>query len=93
MLLDEQVFGDNKIDTIGKFVCKYAASIFVIILSAHEEYLDNVRRFVIKMGSEFGAVFDALWTHGDETRLERIEELYIESIDRNKVKKKVKSNE
>lgn len=39
-----------------------------------EEHLDNVRGFVKKMGAEFGAVFDALWTHGDENRLERIAE-------------------
>ena len=39
-----------------------------------EEHLDNVRGFVTKMGAEFGAVFDALWTHGDENRLERIAE-------------------
>ena len=29
------------------------------------------------MGAEFGAVFDALWTHGDENRLERIAEAQL----------------
>ena len=42
-----------------------------------EEHLDNVRGFVTKMGAEFGAVFDALWTHGDENRLERIVEAQL----------------
>lgn len=42
-----------------------------------EEHLDNVRGFVTKMGAEFGAVFDALWTHGDENRLERIAEAQL----------------
>ena len=42
-----------------------------------EEYLDNVRGFVTRMGAEFCAVFDALWTHGDETRLERIAEAQL----------------
>lgn len=42
-----------------------------------EDNLDNVREFVIKLGEEFSAVFDSLWTHGDETRLERIAEAQL----------------
>lgn len=41
------------------------------------EHLDAVRGFVIKMGAEFGAIFDSLWIHGDETRLERIAEAQL----------------
>ena len=36
--------------------------------------LEKVRNFVTGLGAEFGAIFDALWTHGDENKLERIVE-------------------
>ena len=39
-----------------------------------EENLDKVRSFVTGLGQEFCAIFDSLWTHGDEARLERIAE-------------------
>lgn len=41
---------------------------------ADDTNLEKVRGFVVGMGAEFGAIFDALWTHGDESRLERIAE-------------------
>ena len=36
--------------------------------------LEKVRDFVVGLGAEFGAIFDALWTHGDESKLERLAE-------------------
>ena len=48
-----------------------------------EENLEKVRNFVAKLGAEFKAVFDALWTHGDESKLEIIAEL---NINKNKSK-------
>ena len=42
-----------------------------------EENLEKIRNFVANLGAEFKAVFDALWTHGDESRLEIIAELNI----------------
>ena len=36
--------------------------------------LEKVRSFVKGLGAEFGAIFDALWTHGDESKLERLAE-------------------
>ena len=36
--------------------------------------LEKVRSFVTGLGAEFVAVFDALWTHGDESKLERLAE-------------------
>ncbi len=36
--------------------------------------LEKVRGFVVGLGAEFGAIFDALWTHGDESKLERLAE-------------------
>ena len=42
-----------------------------------EANLEIVRNFVANLGSEFKAIFDALWTHGDESRIEIIAELNI----------------
>ena len=39
-----------------------------------EANLETVRSFVKGLGVEFVAIFDALWTHGDESKLERIAE-------------------
>ena len=39
-----------------------------------DDNLEKVRNFVTGLGAEFGAIFDALWTHGDENKLERIAE-------------------
>ena len=39
-----------------------------------EENMEKVRNFVTNLGVEFGAIFDSLWAHGDEKRLERIAE-------------------
>lgn len=36
--------------------------------------LEKVRSFVTGLGAEFVAIFDALWTHGDESKLERLAE-------------------
>ena len=36
--------------------------------------LEKVRSFVTGLGAEFGAIFDVLWTHGDESKLERLAE-------------------
>ena len=36
--------------------------------------LEKVRSFITGLGAEFGAIFDALWTHGDESKLERLAE-------------------
>ena len=45
-----------------------------------EEHLDKVRGFVTGLGAEFGAIFDALWIHGDESRLERIAEAKLANM-------------
>lgn len=39
--------------------------------------LEIVRNFVGKLGAEFIAIFDAMWIHGDETRLERLAEVIL----------------
>ena len=42
-----------------------------------EANLETVRDFVKEFGDEFIAIFDALWTHGDEKRLERLAEIKL----------------
>ena len=44
------------------------------LIRAQEEDIMKVRKFVMKLGPEFGSIFDAIWTHGDERRLELIAE-------------------
>ena len=43
-----------------------------------EENLEKVRSLVTYLGNEFIAIFDALWTHGEEDRLERLAEIRLE---------------
>ena len=46
-----------------------------------EANLEIVRNFTSKLGSEFKAIFDALWTHSDESRIEIIAELNIKNTE------------
>ena len=39
-----------------------------------DDNLEKVREFAAKLGEEFVAFFDSMWTHGEESRLERIAE-------------------
>ena len=43
-----------------------------------EENLEKVRNFVTYLGNEFAAIFDALWTRGEEDRLERLAEIRLD---------------
>lgn len=52
-----------------------------------EDNLDKVRGFVTGLGAEFGAIFDALWTHGDEERLERIAEAKLADMPRGGIRR------
>ena len=40
-----------------------------------EDNFEKVREFVKKLGPEFVALYDALWAHGDENKLEVIAEI------------------
>ena len=50
-----------------------------------EENMEKVRNFVINLGAEFGAVFDSLWAHGDESRLELIAEVRLADLGGRKI--------
>ena len=47
-----------------------------------EEYLDEIRFFVTKLGSETTELFDTLWLHRDPSRLERLQEAILENRQR-----------
>lgn len=42
-----------------------------------EPNLEKVRNFVVNLGAEFLAIFDALWVHNDESRLEILAEIKL----------------
>ena len=52
-----------------------------------EANLEIVRNFISKLGSEFKAIFDALWTHGDESKLERLAEAKLAEIPRGGIRR------
>ena len=67
-------YTDKEIESLNTAE-KYAT---IMGLSQVDEInLEIVRNFVTNLGAEFKAVFDALWTHGNESRLEIIAELNI----------------
>ena len=51
---------------------KYATTMG--LTQVDDDNLEKVRGFVTRLGAEFVAIFDALWTHGDESKLERLAE-------------------
>lgn len=51
---------------------KYATTMG--LTQVDDDNLEKVRGFAKDLGPEFGAIFDSLWTHGDENRLERMAE-------------------
>ena len=65
---------DLKMDTSKKYIT------IVNLSLVDEENVEVIRDFVAKLGKELLATFYLLWTHGDETRLEKIAELKSEKI-------------
>ena len=63
---------DLKMDTSKKYIT------IVNLSLVDEENVEVIRDFVAKLCKELLATFDLLWTHGDETRLEKIAELKLE---------------
>ena len=50
-----------------------------------EKNMEKVRNFVTNLGAEFGAIFDSLWAHGDESRLELIAEARLANLGGRKI--------
>ena len=57
------------------------------LLQVDYDNLEKVRNFVTKLGVEFRAVFDVLWTHGDENKLERLAEAKLAEMPRGGIKR------
>ena len=58
----------NALNTAGKYATTMG------LTQVDDENLEKVRGFAKDLGPEFGAIFDSLWIHGDENRLERMAE-------------------
>lgn len=64
---------------------KYATTMG--LTQVDDDNLEKVRGFAKDLGPEFGAIFDSLWTHGDENRLERMVEAKLAEIPVGGIKK------
>ena len=93
MITLEDVINENykDIDIEELNIAEKHATI-MCLLQVEKDNIEKVREFVKKLGSEYEAVFDKMWTHGDENRLEIIAEqkpkkIYIRNIAEQKLKK------
>ena len=59
---------------------KYAT--IVGLSGAKEEEYEQVREFVMKLGPEFCAIYDTMWSRGEETRMEMVAEVRATSEDK-----------
>ena len=64
---------DLKMDISKKYIT------IVNLSLVNEENVEVIRDFVARLGKELLATFDLLWTRGNETRLEKIAELKLNS--------------
>lgn len=64
---------------------KYATTMG--LTQVDDDNLEKVRGFAKDLGPEFGAIFDSLWTHGDENRLERMAEAKLAEMPVGGIKK------
>lgn len=78
--LDDVINGnytDRDIQTLNTAE-RYATAMGLTLVD--DDNLEKVRGFVTRLGAEFVAIFDALWTHGDESKLERLAEAKLAEI-------------
>ena len=75
----EDVINGNYSDTdIEELNTSKRYATVMCLSQVDEENLEKVRGFVTYLGNEFVAIFDALWVHGEEDRLERLAEIRLE---------------
>ena len=93
MITLEDVINENykDIDIEELNIAEKHATI-MCLLQVEKDNMEKVREFVKKLGSEYVAVFDKMWTHGDENRLEiiaeqKLKKIYIRNIAEQKLKK------
>ena len=77
----EDVINDNYTDNDIKNLDTAERYATVLSLSiVDEDNLEKVRNFVAKIGGEYRAIFDLLWTRNDLERLEKIASLNVNDI-------------
>ncbi len=64
---------------------KYATTMG--LTQVDDDNLEKVRGFAKDLGPEFGAIFDSLWTHGDENRLEIMAEAKLAEMPVGEIRK------
>ena len=64
---------------------RYATAMGLTLVD--DDNLEKVRGFVTGLGAEFVAIFDALWTHGDESKLERLAEAKLAEMPRGDIRR------
>ena len=72
--LDDVIKGNYVDDDIYMLNTAQRYATTMGLTQVDEINLEKVRDFVMKLGAEFVAIFDVLWTHGDEAKLERLAE-------------------
>ena len=73
---------DLEMDISQKFATAVGLS------SVDDEHFEEVREFMQQVGAEPRAAFEAMWTHKDEKRLERLAELQItDSLSRERIRR------
>ena len=93
MITLEDVINENYKDIdIEKLTIAEKHATIMCLLQVEKDNIEKVREFVKKLGSEYVAVFDKMWTHGDENRLEiiaeqKLKKIYIRNIAEQKLKK------
>ena len=83
----DDILNKNYDDTIFEMNIAEKFSTAVGLSYVDEEHVSVVRDFVMKLSPEVAATFDSLWSHGDESRLERIAEMRLEGISQGGVKR------
>lgn len=72
--LNDVIKGNYTLEDIQSLNTASRYATIVGLIQVDEENLGKVREFTSCLGKEYLAVFDSLWAHGDEERLERIVE-------------------
>lgn len=81
MITLEDVINENYKDIdIEELTIAEKHATIMCLLQVEKDNIEKVREFVKKLGSEYVAVFDKMWTHGDENRLEIIAEQKLKKI-------------
>ena len=72
--LDDVINGNYTVKDIQMLNTAERYATTMGLTQVDDDNLEKVRGFVKELGAEFGTIFDALWTHGDESKLERLAE-------------------